>query len=65
MLLCVGSCGTSLTDMCMCAAQDYPKARGRLEELKRLGKNAGRSGERDRISRSKIGKQNEGECSVM
>lgn len=44
-------------------AQDYPKARARLEQLKRLGKNAGRSGER--ISRSKIGKQQEGECAVM
>ncbi|KAK4453360.1 HCP-like protein, partial [Podospora aff. communis PSN243] len=45
------------------AAQDYPKARARLEQLKRQGKNAQRSGER--ISRSKIGKQQEGECAVM
>ncbi|KAK0729978.1 hypothetical protein B0H67DRAFT_478571 [Lasiosphaeris hirsuta] len=43
------------------AAQDYPKARERLEELKRSGK----SRARERISRSKIGKQQEGECAVM
>ncbi|KAK4192493.1 hypothetical protein QBC35DRAFT_373407 [Podospora australis] len=46
------------------AAQDFPKARQRLEDLKRSGKNsAPRS--RERISRSKMGKQQEGECSVM
>lgn len=44
-------------------AQDFPKARERLEELKRSGKNGPR--QRERITRSKIGQQNEGECSVM
>lgn len=48
-----------------CAAQDFPKARERLEDLKRSGKNAPRP--RERISRSKIERQQgqEGECSVM
>ncbi|CAJ2504546.1 Uu.00g119400.m01.CDS01 [Anthostomella pinea] len=45
------------------AAQDFPKARERLEDLKRSGKSGPRP--RERISRSKIGKQQEGECSVM
>ncbi|KAJ9155670.1 Chitin synthase regulatory factor 3 [Pleurostoma richardsiae] len=45
------------------AAQDFPKARERLEELKRSGKSGPR--QRERISRSKIGKQQEGECVVM
>ncbi|KAI8195606.1 Chitin synthase regulatory factor 3 [Colletotrichum sp. SAR 10_65] len=45
------------------AAQDFPKARERLEDLKRAGKNGPR--QRERISRSKIGKQQEGECVVM
>ncbi|KAL1876415.1 hypothetical protein VTK73DRAFT_9354 [Phialemonium thermophilum] len=45
------------------AAQDFPKARERLEDLKRSGKSGPR--QRERISRSKIGKQQEGECSVM
>ncbi|KDN61706.1 hypothetical protein CSUB01_04407 [Colletotrichum sublineola] len=45
------------------AAQNFPKARERLEDLKRAGKNGPR--QRERISRSKIGKQQEGECSVM
>lgn len=45
------------------AAQDYADARQRLEDLKRSGKSAPRG--RERISRSKIGKQQEGECSVM
>lgn len=44
-------------------AQDFPQARERLEELKRAGKNGPR--QRERITRSKIGQQNEGECSVM
>lgn len=44
-------------------AQDYPDARKRLEELKRMGKNVPR--QRERISRSKMGKQQEGECLVM
>jgi TPR repeat protein len=44
-------------------AQDFPKARERLEDLKRSGKSGPRA--RERISRSKIGKQQEGECSVM
>ncbi|KAH9884028.1 hypothetical protein F4778DRAFT_774858 [Xylariomycetidae sp. FL2044] len=46
------------------AAQDFPKARDRLEDLKRSGRN-GPARQRERISRSKIGKQQEGECSVM
>ncbi|KAK4232247.1 chitin synthase [Podospora fimiseda] len=46
------------------AAQDFPKARERLEDLKRAGKN-GAPRSRERISRSKVGKQNEGECSLM
>ncbi|KAK4042493.1 chitin synthase regulatory factor 3 [Parachaetomium inaequale] len=45
------------------AAQDFPKARERLEDLKRSGKSGPRA--RERISRSKIGKQQEGECVVM
>ncbi|RWA08630.1 hypothetical protein EKO27_g6476 [Xylaria grammica] len=46
------------------AAQDFPKARERLEDLKRSGRNAPR--QRERITRSKIGgKQQEGECTVM
>ncbi len=47
----------------MVAAQNFPKARERLEDLKRGGGKAGPK--RERISRSKVGKQNEGECSVM
>ncbi|KAK3330557.1 hypothetical protein B0H66DRAFT_467222 [Apodospora peruviana] len=46
------------------AAQDYPKARQRLEELKRTGGKGGPQ-PRERISRSKMTKQGEGECSVM
>ncbi|KAH8654599.1 hypothetical protein BGZ60DRAFT_435723 [Tricladium varicosporioides] len=46
------------------AAQNFPKARERLEDLKRGGKN-GALKARERISRSKVGKQNEGECVVM
>ncbi|KAL2150309.1 hypothetical protein VTH82DRAFT_7985 [Thermothelomyces myriococcoides] len=45
------------------AAQDFPKARERLEELKRSGKSGPRN--REKITRSKIGKQQEGECLVM
>ncbi|KAI1655863.1 hypothetical protein F4813DRAFT_147181 [Daldinia decipiens] len=45
------------------ASQDFPKARERLEDLKRSGRSGPR--QRERISRSKIGKQQEGECSVM
>ncbi|KAJ4298712.1 hypothetical protein N0V88_003744 [Collariella sp. IMI 366227] len=45
------------------ASQDFPKARERLEDLKRSGKSGPRA--RERISRSKIGKQQEGECVVM
>ncbi|OAA61666.1 Tetratricopeptide-like helical [Niveomyces insectorum RCEF 264] len=45
------------------AAQDFPKARERLEDLKRTGKAGPR--QRERISRSKIGRQQEGECLVM
>ncbi|KAH7409584.1 hypothetical protein BKA64DRAFT_705351 [Cadophora sp. MPI-SDFR-AT-0126] len=46
------------------AAQNFPKARERLEDLKRGGTKAGLKA-RERISRSKVGKQNEGECAVM
>ncbi|RDW80179.1 hypothetical protein BP6252_04817 [Coleophoma cylindrospora] len=45
------------------AAQNFPKARERLEDLKKGGKQGPKA--RERISRSKIGKQNEGECAVM
>jgi hypothetical protein len=45
-------------------AQDFPKARERLEDLKRGGKNAP-TRQRERISRSRIEKQQDGECSVM
>ncbi|KAI8945819.1 hypothetical protein F4801DRAFT_107251 [Xylaria longipes] len=46
------------------AAQDFPKARERLEDLKRSGRNAPR--QRERITRSKVsGKQQEGDCTVM
>lgn len=46
-----------------CIAQDFPKARERLEDLKRAGKNGTR--QRERISRSKIEKQQEGDCTIM
>ncbi|KFY68018.1 hypothetical protein V497_00056 [Pseudogymnoascus sp. VKM F-4516 (FW-969)] len=46
------------------AAQNFPQARERLEELKRSGGKGGLPN-RERISRSKVGKQNEGECAVM
>ncbi|KAI5922327.1 hypothetical protein F4810DRAFT_293359 [Camillea tinctor] len=45
------------------AAQNFPKARERLEDLKRSGRSGPR--QRERISRSKIDRQNEGECAVM
>jgi len=45
------------------AAQDFPKARERLEDLKRGGNRAGPR--REQISRSRIEKQGEGECSIM
>jgi TPR repeat protein len=45
------------------AAQEFPQARERLEDLKRNGRGGPRA--RERFSRSKIGKQQEGECSVM
>ncbi|OAA72220.1 Tetratricopeptide-like helical [Cordyceps fumosorosea ARSEF 2679] len=45
------------------AAQDFPKARERLEELKRVGK-TGAPRARERISRSRIEKQ-EGDCTIM
>lgn len=46
-------------------AQDFPKARDRLEDLKKAGKNGAR--QRERISRTGIEKQHqqEGECIVM
>jgi len=45
------------------ASQNHEKARERLEELKRTGKAGQR--QRERISRSGIGKHNEGECVIM
>lgn len=45
------------------AAQDFPKARQRLEELKRTGKTGVR--QRERISRSNMSRQQENECTVM
>ncbi|EKJ68096.1 hypothetical protein FPSE_11696 [Fusarium pseudograminearum CS3096] len=46
------------------AAQDFPKARERLEDLKRgAGKNGAR--QRERISRSKMDQKQEGDCVVM
>ncbi|KAI9795305.1 MAG: hypothetical protein M1835_006020 [Candelina submexicana] len=45
------------------ASQNYPKARERLEALRSGGANSQKS--RERISRSKVNKQNEGECIVM
>lgn len=49
----------------MMIAQNFPKARERLEDLKRSGRNAPR--QRERITRSKIGgkQQQEGDCTVM
>jgi hypothetical protein len=46
------------------SAQNFPKARERLEDLKKGGSKASLKS-RERISRSKVGKQNEGECTVM
>lgn len=45
-------------------AQNFPKARERLEDLKKGGSRAGLKSQ-ERISRSKVGKQNEGDCAVM
>ena len=45
-------------------AQNFPKARERLEDLKKGGSKPALKS-RERISRSKVGKQNEGECAVM
>ncbi|KAI1069819.1 hypothetical protein LB507_008455 [Fusarium sp. FIESC RH6] len=46
------------------AAQDFPKARERLEDLKRgVGKNGAR--QRERISRSKMDQKQEGDCVLM
>lgn len=45
-------------------AQDFPKARERLEDLKRgVGKNGAR--QRERISRSKMDQKQEGDCVLM
>jgi TPR repeat protein len=45
------------------AAQDFPKARERLEDLKR---GAGKNGrQRERISRSKMETKQEGDCVLM
>ncbi|KAL9599135.1 MAG: hypothetical protein Q9179_003664 [Wetmoreana sp. 5 TL-2023] len=43
------------------ASQNYPKARERLEDLRRGGAKM----QKTRVSRSKINKQSEGECVVM
>jgi len=45
-------------------AQNFPKARERLEDLKKGGSKP-QLKSRERISRSKVGKHNEGECTVM
>ena len=45
-------------------AQNFPKARERLEDLKKGGSKPAMKS-RERISRSKVGKQNEGECILM
>lgn len=45
-------------------AQDFPKARDRLEDLKRTRTGSGPRA-RERISRSRIEKQQEGDCSIM
>lgn len=42
-------------------AQNFPKARERLEDLRRGGAKM----QKTRVSRSKMNKQSEGECSVM
>jgi hypothetical protein len=42
-------------------AQNFPKARQRLEDLKKDGGKMNKA----RVSRSAFNKQNEGECSVM
>ena len=42
-------------------AQNHPKARERLEELKRGGARM----QKTRVSRSNVGRHNEGECVVM
>ncbi|KAG6043881.1 hypothetical protein E4U39_004032 [Claviceps sp. Clav50 group G5] len=46
------------------AAQDFPKARDCLEELKRVGKN-GQPRRRERLTRERIERHYEGDCSVM
>ncbi len=43
-------------------AQNFPKARERLDDLMR---GDAKQQTRERISRSKVGKQHEGECLVM
>lgn len=48
------------------SAQDFPQARERLEELKRTGgKGPSAARQRERISRSRIEKQQDGDCVVM
>ncbi|KAF4124605.1 TPR repeat [Geosmithia morbida] len=47
------------------AAQDFPKARERLEDIKRGKNNPSATRPPDRFSRSKIEKHQEGECIVM
>jgi len=50
-----------ITNQRLYIAQDFPKARERLEDIKRSGKGGSRP--RERISRNK--NQQEGECVVM
>lgn len=49
-----------LTMLTLEIAQGYPKARERLEDLKKGGRM-----QRTRLSRSTVNRQNEGDCVVM
>lgn len=49
---------------CLVTAQEFPKARDRLEDLKRVGK-SGPARPRERISRSRIERQQDGDCTIM
>ena len=46
---------------CLSQAQNFPKARDRLEDLRKGGAKM----EKSRVSRSAVNKQTEGECVVM
>lgn len=64
------TCGAMASDpgvrivLTIFSAQNFPKARERLEDLKKGGSKPTLKS-RERISRSKVGKQNEGECNLM